>query len=165
MGLAATLARRSLLSRPGRTLFSVLGIALGVATVVGVVVLDYNTIIGLSMKFRGRGAPDLQLRLPINREDSDRLYEMEGVSLSARYFQQDATVRREPVSEVVPDDPESRAKVRLLAIDAQYAPDLGVYDLAEGGHLAADGRRLARGTLSHGGRLLMTQHKCWEKTF
>jgi putative ABC transport system permease protein len=141
MGLAATLARRSLLSRPGRTLFSVLGIALGVATVVGVIVLDHNTIIGLSQPFRARGAPDLQLRLPGGQEGSTQLYELEGVSLMARYFQQDAIVRREPVSEVVPDDPESREKVRLLAIDAQYAPDLGVYDLAEGAHLAADGRR------------------------
>ena len=39
MGLSLTLARRGLLSRPGRTLFSVLGIALGVATVVGVIMV------------------------------------------------------------------------------------------------------------------------------
>ena len=45
MGLAAILARRSLLQRPGRTLFSILGIAVGIATVVGIFTLDHNTLI------------------------------------------------------------------------------------------------------------------------
>ena len=141
MGLATTLARRSLLSRPGRTLFSVLGIALGVATVVGVVVLDHNTIVGLSLPHLERGAPDLELRLTDGGRDARDLYEVEGVSLAARYFQQDAMLRRDPVSEVTPDEPKWRERVRLFAIDAQYAPDLNVYTLGEGTHLAADGRR------------------------
>ncbi|MCY3004046.1 MAG: hypothetical protein NTV21_19795, partial [Planctomycetota bacterium] len=45
MGLAAILARRSLFQRPGRTLFSILGIAVGIATVVGIFTLDHNTLI------------------------------------------------------------------------------------------------------------------------
>jgi putative ABC transport system permease protein len=45
MGLAATIAQRSLLRRPGRTLFSVAGIALGIATVVAIFTLDHNTLI------------------------------------------------------------------------------------------------------------------------
>ena len=59
MGLAITVARRSLLQRPGRTLFSLAGIALGIATVVAVVVLDHNTIVGLTGPLRAAGSPDI----------------------------------------------------------------------------------------------------------
>ncbi|MDA1264815.1 MAG: ABC transporter permease [Planctomycetota bacterium] len=141
MGLALTLARRSLLSRPGRTLFSTLGIALGVATVVGVVVLDFNTVEGLRAGLGRDGNPDVQMRMPSGRGDTTELYQVEGVSLAARYFQQDATARLEPISEVVQDDPEARERVRLFGIDALNAPALDVYSLAEGEHLAVDGRR------------------------
>lgn len=141
MGLATTLARRSLLARPGRTLFSVLGIALGVATVVGVVVLDHNTIVGLSLPHLERGAPDVEVRLPGERGEAADLHGVEGVSLAARYFQQDAILRRDPVSEIAPDDRESRERVRLFAIDAQYASELDVYTLAEGEDLVPEGGR------------------------
>ena len=141
MGLALTLARRSLLSRPGRTLFSAMGIALGVATVVGVVVLDYNTVKG-SLAALGRdGTPDVQMRMPSGRGDATDLYKVDGISLAARYFQNDATARLEPVSEVVPDNAETRERVRLFGIDALHAPALDVYSLADGAHLAVDGRR------------------------
>ncbi|MFT5733827.1 MAG: hypothetical protein ACI8WY_002508, partial [Planctomycetota bacterium] len=55
MGLSFMIARRSLLQRPGRTLFSILGVALGVATVVGVITLDHATIEGYA---RPRQAKD-----------------------------------------------------------------------------------------------------------
>ena len=58
MGLASTLARRSLLQRPARTLFSILGIAVGVATVVGVFTLDHNTIQGLQRRYEGPDSAD-----------------------------------------------------------------------------------------------------------
>ena len=48
MGLTITIARGGLLQRPGRTLFSILGIGLGIATVVGVITLDHTTIGGIS---------------------------------------------------------------------------------------------------------------------
>ncbi len=140
MGLARTLAGRSILSRPGRTLFSILGIALGVATVVGVVVLDHNTIIGLSLPSRERGRVDVEIRVPRRQaaEDTRRLYEIEGVSLVARYFQQDATVRRADG-----DSADAPERVRLLAIDARYAAQLGIYRLAEGSDLPTEGGRQA----------------------
>ena len=46
MVLARTIALRTLLGRPGRTFFSVLGIAVGIATVVGIFTLDHNTPLG-----------------------------------------------------------------------------------------------------------------------
>jgi putative ABC transport system permease protein len=141
MGLALTLARRSLLSRPGRTLFSTLGIALGVATVVGVIVLDFNTIVGLSGPMRASGTPDLQLRGPVGEGGASDPYQIEGVSLIARYFQNDAVLRLEPVSEVLPDAAGDRRRVRLIALDAEYAPQLSVYSLAEGEDLDPDGGR------------------------
>lgn len=144
MRLARTLARRSLLSRPGRTLFSALGIALGVATVVGVIVLDHNTIVGLSGPARERRTPDVQFRLPTDRGDTSRLYQVEGVSLAARYFQQHAVARLEPTGggeEGRPDDPDKRRKVLLYALEARYGPELGVYSLAAGEHLDPDGGR------------------------
>ena len=49
MGLVTTVARRSLLQRPGRTLFSILGVAVGIATVVAIFTLDHNTILSRTM--------------------------------------------------------------------------------------------------------------------
>jgi len=141
MRLARTLAWRGLSSRPGRTLFSTLGIALGVATVVGVIVLDFNTIIGLSGPAADRAVPDIQLRLPRGQTDREELYDVEGVSLMARYFQNDAAVRAEPLSSESPDIPENREWARLIALEAKHAPDLGVYSLGEGRNLATDGSR------------------------
>ena len=54
MGLASLIARRSVVRRPGRSLFSILGVALGVATVVGVVTLDHATIEGYASRARWR---------------------------------------------------------------------------------------------------------------
>ena len=48
MRLTGTIAGASLLRRPGRTIFAVLGIAVGIAVVVCVFALDHNTILGLS---------------------------------------------------------------------------------------------------------------------
>ena len=45
MRIAFLLAWRSLTSRPGRSLTSILGIAVGIATVLAVQVIDHNTIL------------------------------------------------------------------------------------------------------------------------
>ena len=45
MRLASRIAWRSLASRPARTATSVLGIAVGVATVLSVLIVDHNTIL------------------------------------------------------------------------------------------------------------------------
>ena len=129
MGLALTVARKSLLERPGRTLFSTLGIAMGIATVVAVVVLDHNTILGLSAPYLREGGPDIELRAPGDRlGDARTLSEIEGVSVATRTFRQDAVVRAERPQ----DERGGKRRVQLVAIDAQIAPELGVYRVAQG---------------------------------
>ena len=62
MGLVRTIAKRSLLRRPGRTLFSIAGVAIGIVTVVGVFTLDHNTVVGMSMRGADHWSPALEVR-------------------------------------------------------------------------------------------------------
>ena len=142
MGLTFTVARRSLLSRPGRTLFSILGIALGIATVVGVVTLDHSTIGGLSGRYTTSGQPDVELRQ--SRDTGDGPLEVaaiEGLASATAFFQNDAVVRP------VPDGGEEASsadagdgrgpegdRVRVYALDSAAYPELGVHRL----HLGRD---------------------------
>lgn len=119
MGLAALLARRSLTARPGRTVFSILGIALGIATVIGVFVLDHNTIVGLSALKRGVGA---DVELPATVELSD----VEGVSLATRFFQADGQVR------IAREERPNQARARVVGLQLEPARQLGLYRIAEG---------------------------------
>ncbi len=128
MGLALTVARRNLLQRKARTIFSLLGIALGIATVIAVIVLDFNTIAGLTGPLRASGTPDIELRAPGGVTELDAI---EGVSVAARYFQADASVFAHPPG-AVERGQHLRRRVGLVAIDARVAPSLGVYRLAAG---------------------------------
>ena len=141
MGLATTVARRSLLQRPGRTLFSLAGIALGIATVVAVVVLDHNTIVGLTGPLRAAGSPDIELRAVDGVTELD---EIEGVSLATRYFQADASVSSKPPGA---EGRESRKRAGLVAMDSALAPQLGVYRLADGEDLPVHAETGERGVL------------------
>ena len=63
MRIASLLAWRSLASRPGRSFTSILGIALGVATVLSVQIVDHNTILTeQSRRNQDRVAFDVELR-------------------------------------------------------------------------------------------------------
>ncbi|MBT5874361.1 MAG: ABC transporter permease, partial [Candidatus Latescibacteria bacterium] len=71
MKVVFLLACRNLASRKPRTLLTILGVALGMATAVAVFVLDYNTI--LTMKFRELskyGTPDVEI-VPVTSGSSD----------------------------------------------------------------------------------------------
>ncbi|MEE8469214.1 MAG: ABC transporter permease, partial [Planctomycetota bacterium] len=163
MGLAGTVALHSLLGRPGRTLFSVLGIAMGIATVVAVVVLDHNTILGLSAPFQTRGTPDIELRVaPGSDTGSLQLADIEGVSLLARFFQHEGVARRNPLSEVRRDAKRGR-RITLMAIEAAHAADFGVYQLASGRHLDpdAEGREVLIGSRLAGAMKLSEGDSLW----
>lgn len=137
MGLARIIARRSLTARPGRTIFSLLGIALGITTVVGVFVLDHNTIVGLSALQRGVGA-DVELRGL--GDGGEELSDVEGISLATRFFQADGLVRidrsRRP----------NQARVRVVALETATASELGIYRLAEGVDLTPGAGEVLVGT-------------------
>jgi hypothetical protein len=62
MSLVTKIAGRSLRQRPARTLFSILGVALGIAIAVGVFTLDYNTVLGLSLPGLNDWKPELEVR-------------------------------------------------------------------------------------------------------
>lgn len=63
MKLASLIAWRSLASRPARTLTSILGIAVGVAAVLSVLIVDHNTILTEQLRRPSfSGKPDLEIR-------------------------------------------------------------------------------------------------------
>jgi putative ABC transport system permease protein len=127
MGLAATIAGRSLLQRPGRTLFSVLGIAVGIATVVCIFTLDHNTIVA-----RGRSSdPEWRAEIEVSPSASvqDPRAELErvpGVKEVTAAFQSEVLL--------VPSggDERSAERVSLVGLEPETAPRLGAYHLLEG---------------------------------
>jgi len=131
MGLAATIARRSLLQRPGRTLFSILGIAVGIATVVGIFTLDHNTL-----RVRSHSDdPDWRAEIEVSpskgvKNPRAELSAVAGVVGVSAAFQSQAslwageTVGRKPT------------RVVLLAMDAESSRELGGYYIARGRDLA-----------------------------
>jgi putative ABC transport system permease protein len=141
MALARIIARRSLLQRPGRTLFSVLGIGLGIATVVGVVTLDYNTILGLSAVRTDAAAPDIELRAQPGAGSADRLRAIEGISQVSEFFQNDGVARVAPPPEEVLEERDVTRKVRVFAMPAADLPAYDVWGLAAGRALASDATR------------------------
>src|SRR6185503_15969687 len=64
MRIASTLAWRSLASRPARSFTAALGIAVGIATVLSVQVIDHNTILTQERMAQVSpiGTPDVELR-------------------------------------------------------------------------------------------------------
>ena len=131
MGFAGRLARRNLRERLGRTFFSVLGITVGIATVIGVFTLDYNTVEGLRMRHSQEWKPDLEVRAGEDVDDPQKvLDETEGVARSVAVFQSEATARVEG------RDAPQPARVRLFAIEARALPTLGAYSLLQGKHLS-----------------------------
>lgn len=131
MGLTKTIARRSLIGRPGRTLFSIGGIAVGIATVVGIFALDHNTVLS-------RGArPDAEWQAEIEVSPSvavidpgAELEELEGISNVTAAFQNAAGLWRPAVDQKTP------FSVHVVAIEAEDAPALGAYTLRAGRDIA-----------------------------
>ena len=94
MGLLRTIAGQSLLQRPARTLFSVLGIAVGIVTVVGVFTLDHNTVLGLSLRGAGDWKPAIEVRPAQGVADPGaELGRTPGVAGYSKFFQNDVVVR------------------------------------------------------------------------
>lgn len=163
MGLSLTIARRSLFQRPGRTLFSILGVALGVATVVGVVTLDHATIEGYARPREAKDRPDIELTAAnADGASTEALTSFQGISAASKFFQNEVVV--DPGDKAAPAErpessPESSPgsapgkgrgkpsaregrgaspKAQLLAIEARYAPSFGQFGLAAGVDLSTD---------------------------
>lgn len=132
MGLSTIIARRSLLGRPIRTLFSVLGVALGVATVVGVVTLDFATMMGYARPRQALTRPDIELTANGGVVgSSDAIEDLEGISAASRFFQNEVMV--ETVGPETAGDPvRGGLRVQLVAIEAATAPQFGLFGVAVG---------------------------------
>ncbi|HED64880.1 MAG TPA: FtsX-like permease family protein [Planctomycetes bacterium] len=141
MSLTTRIVRRSLVAHPGRTLFSILGVALGIATVVAVFTLDHVTVLSRTRDLTADFGADLEVR-PSTDDGDPRadLMKLEGVAGVAAFFQNDVGIR--PVQARSGEDDRPRA-VRLVGLEAGSARTLGVYHVGIGRDLdresAADG--------------------------
>ena len=137
MGLAVTLARRSLLQRPGRTLFSVLGIGVGIATVVGVFTLDHNTVAGLKVRHPD-WRPEVIVRGSEGAEAREELFLADDLDAGALVAQRVRAAQRMGQAPVLP---EGRA---ALADDQERGALAGERDHASAGGLNAHEGVVAR---------------------
>ena len=140
MGLASLITRRSILRRPGRTVFTILGVALGVATVVGVVTLDHATIEGYARPRQASARPDIELT-PAGGivGTSDAIEDLEGVSVASKFFKNEAVVYGlEPSTDVSGRSaaaPSARApdvRVQLYAIEARHSASFDLFGVRVG---------------------------------
>jgi len=133
MALAAELARRSLTRHPARTLLSVLGIALGIATVVAIFTLDHNTLLG-----RARSAdPDWQAEIEVSpsaavEKPRAELEELPGVARIVAAFQTEATLQ------LTGAQPGAQERVVLIALEAEQARALDAYHILSGRDLGSE---------------------------
>lgn len=142
MGLAAELALRSLRRHRSRTLFSVLGIALGIATVVAIFTLDHNTLLG-----RARSSdPDWQAEIEVSpsaavQEPRAELAELPGVARIAAAFQTEATL-------LPPDARDAQGeRVVLIALEVDEVRALDAYRVQSGRDLGSEGSEPLREAL------------------
>ena len=125
-GPALTLARRSLTQHPARTLFSVLGIAVGIATVVAIFCLDHNTILGRSRLPDGSWQAEIEVS-PSSQVADPRaaLSEVPGVASATAAFQNEVDL-------APAERPQARSRVHLVALEAAPAGALGAYRVERG---------------------------------
>ena len=137
MGLAGLIARRSVLRRPGRTIFTVLGVALGVATVVGVTTLDHATIHGYARPRQAVDRPDVEVVGDGVAAAPEAIADLEGISVAARFFENEVELEAGPRT----DDgaAEVSLRARVFAVDAGAAPALGAFGVERGADLSPRG--------------------------
>jgi putative ABC transport system permease protein len=134
MGLALTLAARSLRTHPGRAFFSVFGVAVGIATAVAVFTLDYVTVLSRTKRLDPGWGADLEVRPSGEKADAKReLLALEGVAGVAAFFQNDVRVQA--------TDGSGEVRARLVALEEGSGPLLGVYHVEAGADLARDDER------------------------
>ena len=116
MGVAFTVARASLRRRPGRALFSVLGVALGIAVAVAIVSIDYNTLLRSQRPSMDVWRADLEVRPKPEVDDpTARLADLPGVTASTEVLQADGEAL--PLTQALAGATRGRP-VRVLGLDA-----------------------------------------------
>jgi putative ABC transport system permease protein len=150
MGLGRTIALRSLRQKPGRTFFSVSGIAVGIATVVGIFTLDHNTLLGRTKGVEPEWEAEIEVSPGRKMENPrQKLEELPGILGITAAFQKTAWMR-------LPSMEVGRAGiVSMIALEPRSAASLNALQLDEGRPLDPDapegtaevliGRALAEG--------------------
>lgn len=145
MGLVVTLVRRSLGQRRSRTLFSVLGIAVGIATVVAIFALDHNTVVGRAKLADADWQAEIEVSPSAAVADPHaELAKVPGVTAATAAFQNEVVLShlltqpepgtggRLPENEDVSKPQSIEDRVHLVAIEPDFAADLGAYAIARG---------------------------------
>ncbi|MEQ1895623.1 MAG: FtsX-like permease family protein, partial [Planctomycetota bacterium] len=134
MALVSKLALRSLATHPGRAFFSILGVAVGIATAVAVFTLDHVTVLSRTRKLDAGFGADLEVRPSASLADpKGELLALEGVAGVAAFFQND--VRVTPV--VAAGGEQDTRSARLVALEEGSGPSLGIYHVEQGADLGA----------------------------
>ena len=135
MVLARTIALRTLSQRPGRTFFSVLGIAVGIATVVGIFTLDHNTLLGRTQGPTDDWQAEIEVSPSVVVEDPEaELREIPGVLGVTAAFQNTVALKTEGLAGAEAERKGGRGKrsgsqrVHLIALDA---PDVGALETVQ----------------------------------
>ncbi|MDF1798287.1 MAG: FtsX-like permease family protein [Planctomycetota bacterium] len=137
MGLVNTVVRGSLLRRPGRTLFSVLGVSIGIAIVVAIFTVDYNTVRQAQQGRAESWSADLEVRPARDLSDpSGELVSIPGVQAATAVYKAAAE------ASVLPEGGERSdgQPVSLVALEAARAADMGLV-LVESGEFLRAGER------------------------
>lgn len=130
MSLLTLIALRSVTKRPARTILSMLGIAVGIATVVALITVDHDTTLWFSRPGERDWVADVEVSPNDARTDPRRDLEgIAGVEQVAAFFQQevDLTAGGEPL------------RVRLYALEARRARPFDAYRVSAGEDLAGAG--------------------------
>jgi len=138
MGVSLTVARGSLRRRPGRAAFSVLGVAMGIATVVAIFTVDYNTV-KHSQGARANDAwrADLEVRAREGIDDAgERLAEIPGVTSSTAVLRADGRFITQ--ADIASGD-MTGTPIHVLALETATAGGMGLYSLEQGTGGAPEG--------------------------
>jgi putative ABC transport system permease protein len=125
MSLASVIAAASLRRRPGRALFALLGVSLGIAIVVAIFTVDYNTLLSAPGLPSGTYQADLEVRPKAGLEDPRAvLADVPGVLAATATFQNDGRIQ-------VPGQSAGVAALRIVAVELQQAASMGLFQVEE----------------------------------
>lgn len=132
MGLITTIVRGSLWRRPGRTLSSIIGVALGIAIVVAIFTVDYNTVHRSQPKAgKSEWKADLEVRPARDLSDpGGTLSDVPGVGEST-------VVYKATVEASVPEGRTTKS-VSLIALDGVAVSKMDLLVIEAGEYLHSD---------------------------
>ncbi|MCB9896876.1 MAG: ABC transporter permease [Planctomycetes bacterium] len=132
MKLELLLAWRHLVFRPGKTLASILGIAVGIATVVSVLVVDHNTLRTEEM-LRGQADPEADLLIQPDLSSALAVDEVRDDLAAQPLLSGVAAFATAHLALRV--DGRTKAGIELFAVDEAARTHHGAYAVAEGDDL------------------------------